>query len=252
MEWKDEGFVLQSYPHGENFYRMVCLTRDHGKHSGLLRKSQKAMGIAQTGNKLSLNWQARTSEQLGIWKAELVEMPCSRVFQKPKALTALETVCHLLAMSLADRESVGSFYTQVEAVIDSLCFQDNWDKQYIDFELHLLRYCGYGLQLNTCCVTKTQDDLCYVSPKSGNSVCYAVGLPYQHKLLALPKFLRPNRPIATDGRQSDRISHEDMLQAFDLTGYFLERHVSTRQILPAARTRLRTLIEKARDHDRYR
>ena len=60
---------------------------------------------------------------------------------------------------------------------------------YIKLELKILKVLGYGLDLSVCAVTNSKTNLAFVSPKSARAVCFEVGLPYQNKLLKLPKFL---------------------------------------------------------------
>ena len=37
MEWNDEAIVLSARPHGENGVILELLTREHGRHAGLVR-----------------------------------------------------------------------------------------------------------------------------------------------------------------------------------------------------------------------
>ena len=70
----------------------------------------------------------------------------------------------------------------------------------------------------SCAVTGSNDDLAYVSPKTGRAVTRSAGEPYHERLLALPPFL-----LGDAGAPSP--SGEDVAVAFRLTGYFLARHV---------------------------
>lgn len=56
-------------------------------------------------------------------------------------------------------------------------------------ELALLEELGFGLDLTQCAATGGNDQLTYVSPKSGRAVSASAGEPYKDKLLALPQFL---------------------------------------------------------------
>src|SRR3989338_2262488 len=48
-----------------------------------------------------------------------------------------------------------------------------WVPDYLRWELMLLEELGFGLDLTSCAVTGSRDDLCYVSPKSGRAVSRA-------------------------------------------------------------------------------
>jgi DNA repair protein RecO (recombination protein O) len=65
-------------------------------------------------------------------------------------------------------------------------------------------------------VSGRDDELVYVSPKSGRAVSRQAGEPWKHRLLALPAFLRE----ACTGDPSS----QDIADGFALTGFFLLRH----------------------------
>ncbi|MCC8415839.1 MAG: DNA repair protein RecO [Rickettsia endosymbiont of Gnoriste bilineata] len=88
-------------------------------------------------------------------------------------------------------------------------------EEYIRFELAILQESGYGLELDKCVVTGSQENLKYVSPKSGKAVCLSEGLKYQDRLLILPQFLTSTKcEITNDGKK----------QALNLTTYFFNRY----------------------------
>ena len=78
-----------------------------------------------------------------------------------------------------------------------------------------LKEIGYGIDISECAVTKSKDNLKYVSPKSGRAVTQEIGLPYKDKLLEIPKFIY-------DAKYTDR---DDLLKGLLLTEFFLKRDV---------------------------
>jgi len=76
---------------------------------------------------------------------------------------------------------------------------------------------GFGLELDSCAVTGTQDELIYVSPKSGRAVSRSAGEPWRDKLLRLPAFL--------SGTPEVDPSIGDIADGFALTGHFLVQRV---------------------------
>ena len=107
---------------------------------------------------------------------------------------------------------------------------DHWAEVYVRWELALLAELGFGLDLESCAAGGANDQLAYVSPKSGRAVSLAAGEPYRDKLLTLPGFLA--------GRGGGGV--EEVEQGLTLTGFFLERHVFAphHRDLPPARRRL--------------
>jgi DNA repair protein RecO (recombination protein O) len=73
MEWTDEGIVLACRQHGESAAIVVVLTREHGRHAGLVRgaTSARLRGVLQPGNRVEATWSARLSEHLGSFRIEL-------------------------------------------------------------------------------------------------------------------------------------------------------------------------------------
>jgi len=94
----------------------------------------------------------------------------------------------------------------------------------------LLAALGFGLDLSACAATGVNDDLAYVSPRSGRAVSRSAGAPYHDKLLPLPGFLW--RDTTADDAA--------ILAGLTLTGHFLHHHLLEPQgrPLPEARTRL--------------
>ena len=55
MEWTDEGIILGVRRHGEGSVIAELLTREHGRHLGLVRGGQgpKLRGVFEVGNRLA-------------------------------------------------------------------------------------------------------------------------------------------------------------------------------------------------------
>src|SRR6516165_1849631 len=76
MEWTDEGIVLGVRRHGESSAIVELLTRDHGRHLGLVRGGAGARmrPLLQPGNGVSAVWRARLDEHLGTYAIEGTRM----------------------------------------------------------------------------------------------------------------------------------------------------------------------------------
>ena len=66
MRWSDEGIVLASRRHGERGLIVQMLTREHGRHAGLVRGGQgpRTRPLYQTGNHLTASWSARLASRM--------------------------------------------------------------------------------------------------------------------------------------------------------------------------------------------
>ncbi len=231
MNWNDRGIVLSARPHGESSLIVHLLTREHGRHAGLVRGGQslRARGLYQPGNLVTAAWSGRLAEHLGTYSCELLAAHAAPILDEPDRLLALSAAAAILEQALPEREPHPASFEGFLALLPCLA-EAHWAAVYVKWELALLAELGFGLALDACAVGGDKDPLAYVSPKSGRAVCREHGEPYREKLLVLPDFL-----AGRGGGDAQAVS-----QGLTLTGYFLERHIYHPQNrpLPAARRRL--------------
>ncbi len=238
IEWGDDGVVLSARPHGEGSAVVSLLTHAHGRHASLVRGAFSAAnrGLFQPGNRVSATWRARLSEHLGTYSCELSQGYAAALLDDPLRLAGLAAVCAVADASLPEREPHPALFEAMLALIDAMTdpeLGDAWVAGYARWEVGLLGELGYGLDLSACAATGANDDLAYVSPRSGRAVSLAAGEPYRDKLLQLPRFLVGEAGVRAGG------DDDDLFAGLALTGFFLERHVFAthgRQP-PPARTR---------------
>src|SRR5216683_1097712 len=98
MEWRDTGFVLSARRHGESALIVELLTREHGRHAGLVRggQSPRRRALLQQGNSVAANWRGRLPEHLGTLDCELVRAHAARLLDDPGRLAALNAAAALL------------------------------------------------------------------------------------------------------------------------------------------------------------
>ena len=68
MQWNDEGIVLGVKRHGEASAILELMTREHGRHLGLVRGGTGRMmrPVLQTGNLVNAVWRARLDAAGGV------------------------------------------------------------------------------------------------------------------------------------------------------------------------------------------
>ena len=78
MEWTDDGIVLGVRRHGEGSVIVELLTREHGRHLGLVRggTSARMRPVLQPGNTVRAVWRARLDEHLGNYAIEGTDAAC--------------------------------------------------------------------------------------------------------------------------------------------------------------------------------
>jgi DNA repair protein RecO (recombination protein O) len=220
MEWTDEGIVLGVRRHGESSAIAELLTRDHGRHLGLVRggSGSRMRPWLQPGNGVRAVWRARLDEHLGTYAIEGTQLRAATVLASSHAVYG---VTHLasLARLLPERDPHQDIYEMLDRTLDDFDDISEAAAHLIRFELAMLTELGFGLDLETCAATGATTDLIYVSPKSGGAVSRAAGDAWRDRLLRLPAFLRRGEGGANGW------SDQDLQDGFRLTGMFLLRHV---------------------------
>ena len=220
MEWTDEGIVLGVRRHGESSAIVELLTRDHGRHLGLVRggASSRMRPLLQPGNGVRAVWRARLDEHLGTYAIEGLRLRAAGLLASSHAVYG---VTHLasLARLLPERDPHLDIYEMLERTLDDFDDVGGAAIHLVRFELAMLAELGFGLDLETCAATGATADLVYVSPKSGGAVSRTAGEPWRDRLFRLPAFLR----LGEAG--SNGWSAQDLQDGFRLTGWFLMRHV---------------------------
>src|SRR5215207_3755689 len=232
MEWRDVGFVLNARRHGESGLIVELLTAKHGRHAGLVRggQSPRRRALLQPGNAIAAVWRGRLPEHLGTLDCELVAAHAARLLDDPDRLAALNAATALLLAALPEREPHPDLYEAFSGLLAALDSPGLWMPAYVAWECGLLAALGFGLDLARCAVTGTNEDLVYVSPRSGRAVSRESGAPYRDKLLPLPGFLWRDSPALP----------ADIVAGLVLTRHFLLHHLLEPQggRLPEARERL--------------
>lgn len=232
MEWRDEGVLLSVRKHGETSSIIEVFTESHGLHAGVVRggSSRKMAPTLQPGTQLDLTWRARLEEHLGSFAVEPIRSRTA-VLGDRLALAGLNAIAALLTYALAEREAHKRLYHQTITLLDLLSATDAWPLAYLRWEVDLLEDLGFGLDLSSCAVTGSRDDLIYVSPKSGRAVSKQGAGEWADRLLPLPQCLLGQGPV----------DQAEIVQGLRTTGYFLKTRLAPalgNAPLPVARQRL--------------
>lgn len=237
MDFTDDAILLSTCRHGETAALAMLLTRDHGRHGGLVRGGggRRWAPLLQPGAEFRATWRGRLAEHLGTWSLEPGRGHAAAVLEDAGRLSALTAACALAEAAVPEREPHPALYQglrvllgALEGVADPL----EWGQLYVRWELGLLQELGYGLDLARCAVTGATEGLTHVSPKTGRAVCAAAAAAYADRLLVLPRFL--------GGLTGGNDPHGALRAGLALTGHFLRGQVFAPQRLqpPAARGRL--------------
>ncbi len=234
MEWTDEGMLLSVRKHGEGAAIIEVLTKNHGRHAGVVRGggARKSAALLQPGAQLAVRWRARLAEHLGSFSVEPKFSRVTEIMAGRREIAAFAAISGLVLTCLPEREPQGAIYAKVMALMEDFSIDSAWLAKYIRWELLMLDELGFGLDLAGCAVTGTNDNLAYVSPKTGRAVSSAAAVGWEDRLLKLPVFL-------TDP-EFHLPSNESIMQGLVLSGYFLKSGILAsdgRKEMPQARDR---------------
>ncbi|MEM1316592.1 MAG: DNA repair protein RecO [Pseudomonadota bacterium] len=240
LEWRDEGILLSARRHGESAAILEILTAEHGRHAGVAPGggSRRQAPILQPGAQLQVEWRARLEEHIGSWRVDPIRSRAAALMADRKALAAMGALGALCLAFLPEREPLPELYARTLTLVDALGREEGWEALYALWELELLSELGFGLDLSECAATGGNDQLVWISPRSGRAVSAAAGAPYEDRLLPLPGFWFGAPPLPGAVSASLRT-----------TGFFLAERAAPafgRDALPEARARLVALLDRER------
>lgn len=215
-KFTDEGYIINLRKHGESSAILSVLTKNHGKIVGYAKNvlTKKNLGIYQLGNHVFLEAYSRVDENMLSLKTELIAPTAVNFMSDSSKLETLAAFCELCNICMPEEMPLERLFYYVDSFFN-LILEDNWITHYAYFEFYLLEFLGIPLDLSECSVTKTTENLRYVSPKSGCAVCAEIGEPYKDRLFSFPQFIIEQNYTPT------RAELKDLLE---MTEFFLNKN----------------------------
>jgi len=232
---------------------IVCALRSHGEHGAVVRlmtpddglqaayvrgaRGRRMRPVLMAGNLVQAAISARTDTQLPQATVELIHSR-GPILSEPLPAVAIEWGTVLTATALPEGQAYPRLYEALEGLLDAIEAAPSalgWGAALVRYELLLLAELGFGLDLDKCAVSGSNDDLVAVSPKSGRAVSAAEAEAYAGKLLPLPAFVRAGGPS----------TWQEIAEGLDLSGHFLARDVLSDRSRPIFEARAR-LVDRLR------
>jgi len=148
MQWDDIGYLVSKNKYNENSAIAEFFTKKHGKCSGIVfgATSKKIKNYLQIGNILYLNYNYKTDSKIGHFRLEIFKANTPLYFENNKKLSCIVTAMNLiklLTVELQENIKIFNLIDQLFLLLDN----DQWVKEYIFWELNLLKLVGYSLEL---------------------------------------------------------------------------------------------------------
>ena len=229
MQWNSEAIVIKQQQFSDDKLLCWLFSATHGLYKGLLTLNKKTRNQIQVGSIVNATWRARLPEHLGTYYCELLKPLSMTIIDNRLKLSSVTSLCGILSDCLPEKILEARIYDHCISYLLTLKDHKDWIIEYLRLELIILEEMGYGLGLDSCAVSGLKKDLYYVSPKTGMAVTKEVGSSYHDKLLKLPAFFIENCAA----------SQQDILDGFDLLGYFIYTRLYKSHNLEASISRLR-------------
>ena len=149
MTWDDIGFLLSKNKYSENSLITEFYTKNYGKVSGIIfgGTSKKLKNYLQIGNKVHLNYTSKSESKIGYFKVEIEQALSPYYFDNQQKLTCISSAMGLIKILTADSQKNENLFSLIEKFYKFLK-DDNWIKNYIFWELELLKLIGYDLEFH--------------------------------------------------------------------------------------------------------
>ena len=165
---------------------IVCALRSHGEHGAIVRlmtpgagavaayvrgaRGRRMRPVLMAGNVVQAQLSARTETQLPQATVELVHSR-GPLLSEPLPAAAIEWATVLTATALPEGQPYPRLYRGARRACSTRSRRrpsaSGWGAALVRYELLLLAELGFGLDLDRCAVTGSNDDLVAVSPQVG-------------------------------------------------------------------------------------
>ncbi len=206
MNWNDPGFLLSKNKYNENSIIAEIFTEHHGKCSGIIfgATSKKIKNYLQTGNMLHINHTYKNDGKIGYFKVEILKALSPLYFDNKKKLMCLSSAMNLIKLLTVESQENSKIFKLINDFFVILA-NKNWVKEYIFWELKLLKLVGYDLELNKI-VNKEIIN---------NKTTYYVQSSTEKKIV-------PNFLVDLD---YDELDNNNLLNGLKLVGDYLEKNI---------------------------
>ena len=206
MQWDDIGYLVSKNRYNENSVMVEFYTKDHGKCSGVIfgGTSRKIKNYLQIGNKFYINYNYKIEGKLGYFKVEIFKVYTPFYFNNKKKLLCITSAMNLIKLLTVELQENFKIFDAIEDFFINLN-NKNWTKKYIFWELKILKYIGYDIDLK----------------KIINSEIIKNEKKYYLKSNTNKKYI-PNFLIDKDDK---RIDNDSLLKGLNLVGDYMNKNI---------------------------
>ncbi len=226
MNWDDNAYLISKNRYSENSIIAEVFTENHGKISGIIfgGTSKKIKNYLQIGNKIYVNYNTKSPTRIGYFKIEILKALTPLYFNENQKLSCITSAMNLIKLLTAEAQSNKEIFFLVDKFFEILT-SDDWIKEYIFWELELLKLLGYDLELKNMVEKEVVDE----------KVNYFVKSSTEKKII--PNFLID--------KNHNHIDLKNLLNGLKLVSDYLEKSIlkPNNLNLPSSRTHFINLLK---------
>ena len=206
MQWDDIGYLVSKNRYNENSIIAEFYTKDHGKCSGVIfgGTSKKIKNYLQIGYKFHINCNYKIEGKLGYFKVEIFKVYTPFYFNDKKKLLCITSAMNLIKLLTVELQENFKIFDAIEDFFINLN-NENWTKKYVFWELKILKYIGYDIDLKKIISTEIIKNEKKYYLKSSTNKKY------------IPNFL-----IDKDDK---RIDNDSLLKGLNLVGDYMNKNI---------------------------
>ena len=206
MIWGDKGFLISKFKYNENSIIADFYTLNHGRSSGIIfgATSNKIKGYLQVGNLFQLNCTLKNESKIGSFKVEIINPITPIFFNNRKKLHCITAAMSMIKILTAENQKNYEIFKIINDLFVILK-NENWIKNYILWELNLLKLVGYDLELKKIVNKESKNDKIEYFVENSNTKKF------------VPAFL-----IETNNKN---IEISELLNGFKLVTNYLEKNI---------------------------
>ncbi len=206
MIWGDKGFLISKFKYNENSIISDFYTLNHGRSSGIIfgATSNKIRGYLEIGNLFQLNCTLKNESKIGSFKVEIIDPITPIFFNNRKKLHCITSAMSMIKLLTAENQKNHEIFKIINDLFIILK-NENWIKNYILWELNLLKLVGYDLDLKKIVNKENKNDKTSYFVENSNIKKF------------VPAFLVENN--------NKNIEISELLNGFKLVTNYLEKNI---------------------------
>ena len=207
MIWSDKGFLLSKLSFQENSLIANFYSKHHGKCAGIIygATSKKIKNYLQNGNELYLEYHSKNENALGYFKVEIINPYTSKFFSERIKLNCIISMLELIKILTVEGQENIKIYDLINKFY-FLINQEKWFAEYVFWELSLLKFIGFDLNIKDFCKNELID----------NNTKYYIENSY--KKMVVPNFLVENYDY-------EKVTNKDIYNSLNLISEYMKKNI---------------------------